>query len=272
MNGPRAGVIGWPVEHSKSPLIHGYWLQQLGLAGSYEKIPVAPGQLPEAMDRLRALGFAGANVTLPHKEAAYELSTKLSVRAQKIGAVNTLVFQDDTIFGDCTDGVGFIDNLTSNAQNWQASDGPALVLGAGGAARAIVWALLDAGCPEVLIANRTLARAQELGHAFGAQAIGWVQIERHLPRAFTLVNTTSLGMNGQPPLILNLGLCHAACLVTDIVYTPLETPLLEQARNCGLATVDGLGMLLHQAVPGFEAWFGKTPSVDAALRQRVLSE
>ncbi|TVQ53179.1 MAG: shikimate dehydrogenase [Rhodobacteraceae bacterium] len=268
---PLAGVVGWPVGHSRSPALHGHWLKLYGLSGAYVAMAVAPDALATALKGLVALGFAGCNVTLPHKEQALALADAATDRARRIGAANTLAIRQGRIEADNTDGFGFIENLRQGAPDWSAAAGPALVLGAGGAARAIVAALLDAGAPEVLIANRTPERAEALAAALGARAIPWAAAEAAAAEAATLVNTTSLGMAGQPPLDLSLDRARADALATDIVYAPLETAFLRRAAARGLRTVDGLGMLLHQARPGFEAWFGVAPEVDEALRQAVLA-
>ncbi len=269
----KAGVVGWPIEQSKSPIIHGYWLKQLGLEGSYEKLAIEPKNFENDIRGLISDGYRGCNVTIPHKEAALAMADVVSDRAQAIGASNTLVFKDGKIYADNTDGVGFISNLKQLAPTWDAKLGPALVLGAGGAARAIVYSLLKEGAPSVVIANRTQAKAQVLADFFGDQvtAIAMDQVSDVLPDVQTLVNTTSLGMVGQPELALNISGLPKTALVTDIVYNPLETNLLKQAKSLGLMTVDGIGMLLHQAVPGFEAWFGTRPTVDDILREKVLS-
>lgn len=267
---PMAGVIGWPVEHSKSPIIHRHWLADLGLKGDYVHLPVSPDSFEERIGELPAKGFVGANVTIPHKEAALSVADIVSDRAQAIGAANTLVFRDGQVHADNTDAEGFLNNLLSGAPEWSADQGPALVLGAGGAARAIVYALKNAGAPEVYIANRTETRAEKLADEFGLKVEPWGDINDATKGAHTIVNTTSLGMTGQSALELELH-CKTSALVTDIVYSPLETPLLSQAKSKGMMTVDGLGMLLHQAVPGFEAWFGVRPDVTQALRDKVLA-
>lgn len=269
---PLAGVIGWPIGHSKSPRIHGHWLAEHGLAGHYVPLAVQAGDLGSALKTLPKLGFVGANVTLPHKEAALALADEASARARRIGAANTLSFVDGRVLADNTDGEGFLENLRQGAPDWEPAAGPALVLGAGGAARAILDALIGSGVPKILLANRTAARANALASEFGdtAEPIDWTTISDATEAAHTVVNTTALGMVGKPPLDITLR-CRPGALVTDIVYTPLATPLLEQARAKGLVTVDGLGMLLHQAVPGFERWFGVRPTVTEALRKVVLA-
>jgi len=270
---PLAWVIGWPVGHSRSPALHGHWLRRYGLPGAYVALAVRPEALEAALRGMAALGFAGGNVTLPHKERALALADSATPRARRIGAANTLVVRDGALEADNTDGFGFIENLRQNAPDWRADAGPALVLGAGGAARAVVAALLDAGAPEVRLANRTRERAEALAQALGGPVtvLDWAQAAAAADGAATLVNTTSLGMTGQPPLELSLDAAPPGALATDIVYAPLETPFLRRAAARGLRTVDGLGMLLHQARPGFEAWFGAAPEVDDALRRAVLA-
>lgn len=270
---PLAAVIGHPIAHSRSPRLHGYWLRHYGIDGHYVPLDVAPENLAEVVGAMRKMGFKGANVTIPHKEAVLTLVDTLTDSAKAIGAVNTLVFKDDeTILGDNTDGYGFIENLRQGAPDWQGDRGPALVLGAGGAARAIVFSLLDAGVPKVMIANRTRERAETLREDFGdaVEVIDWSDAESSMADAATLVNTTALGMTGKAPLTLCLDALSKDAVVTDIVYSPLKTDLLRQAEMAGCQTVDGIGMLLHQAVPGFEAWFGRRPEVTAALQEEVL--
>ncbi len=271
---PHAGVLGWPVRHSLSPRLHGHWLTRYGLPGSYEHLPVPPELFAPYVRALVAHGYAGANVTVPHKQAAKDLCDTLDPAAAAIGAVNTLIFRHGKIVGRNTDAYGFLENLRQARPGWHAGDGPAVVLGAGGAARAVVYALLEAGAPEVRVLNRTVARAQrlaaELSGGPDTPVTGGPLDPAELAEAALLVNTSSLGMAGHPPLDLDLAVLPAGALVTDIVYVPLETPLLAAAKARGHATVDGLGMLLHQARPGFEAWFGRAPEVDAELRAEVL--
>lgn len=269
-----AGVIGWPVAHSLSPLMHGYWLAQHGIDGAYVPLRVRPEQLEVALRALPALGFRGANVTVPHKEAALKIMGRADATAKRIGAVNTLIVAGDGMLeGRNTDGYGFIENLRAGVPGFDAARGPAVVLGAGGAARAVVAALIDAGAPEIRVANRTAARAGILVRDLGAPcvAIAWESREAALAGAALLVNTTSLGMTGQPPLSLDLGMLPGDAVVNDIVYAPLATSLLAAARARGNPTADGLGMLLYQAVPGFEAWFGVRPAVTEELRFAVLA-
>lgn len=270
---PLAGVIGHPVAHSKSPLLHGHWLKSYGLQGFYVPMDVAPADLETVLRTLPKAGFVGTNVTVPHKEAAMRLADHVSDRASVIGAANTLVFRaDGSIHADNTDGYGFMENLQAGAPDWTPSDGPAVVFGAGGAARAVLHALGEAGVPEILLTNRTRARADHLKEEFGQRitVVDWVQAGNVIETAELVVNTTSLGMQGQPELRVPLDGLQPGTLVTDLVYTPLKTRLLEQAEQAGCVTVDGLGMLLHQAVPGFERWFGKRPTVDADARSAVL--
>lgn len=270
-----AGVIGHPIAHSKSPALHGHWLKRYGIHGHYIPMPVAAEDLEEALAALPKLGFRGVNVTIPHKEAVLHLAQSVTDRAALIGAANTLTFRDDgTISADNTDGYGFLANLKQSAPDWRADAGPAVVLGAGGAARAVISALLGDGVPQVTLSNRTRARADMLREHFGARVkvIDWAKLAKHLDEAATLVNTTALGMTGNADLTLDISELPKAALVNDIVYAPLKTGLLERASAHGCVTVDGLGMLLHQAVPGFEAWFGTTPEVDDDLRRAVLGE
>ena len=261
-----AGVIGWPVSHSRSPLLHNHWLGRYGIDGAYVPLPVRPEELSVAVAGLRAAGFRGVNVTVPHKVAVASLCAELRPAALRAGAVNTLVFNEHGIIGDNTDGAAFMANLRAHG----AQPGPALLLGAGGAARAIAAELLAEGV-DVTIANRTPDRAANLAALLpGLRIVPW-QDRNHLEGVAMLVNTTSLGMTGQPPLEVDLAGAAPGMVVCDIVYAPLETPLLAAARARGLAAVGGLGMLLHQAVPGFTAWFGIRPEVDAALHDLVAA-
>jgi shikimate dehydrogenase len=268
----RAGVMGWPVEHSRSPALHGFWLKHYGIAGEYVTLPVPPDGLRTALRALPQEGFAGCNLTLPHKEAALAIIDHVDLSARRIGAVNTIVVRSDqSLEGRNTDAFGFIENLRAGAPDWRADRGAAVVLGAGGAARAVVAALLDAGSPDLRLLNRHRARAESLGAALGGKirVLDWEKRERALGGATLLVNTTSLGMHGAPPLELALDALDPAAVVNDIVYVPLETPLLAAARRRGNPVVNGLGMLLHQARPAFAAWFGKMPEVTPALRRAV---
>ena len=262
-----AGIMGWPVAHSRSPRLHGFWLRRHGIDGAYIPLPVRPERFADAVRSLADLGFRGANVTIPHKEAAFALCDRVDPSARRAGAVNTLVFRDGAIEGSNTDGWGFLANVAESVPGWRAEAGPAVILGAGGSARAIAAALLDAGCPQLTLVNRTPARAEALAQALGGPIA--VATTPPLAGAALLVNTTSLGMQGQPPLVLDLAALPPGAVVADIVYVPRETALLAAARARGLAAVDGLGMLLHQARPGFAAWFGITPEVDAELRDFV---
>ena len=269
-----AGIIGHPVAHSRSPRLHGFWLDRHGIDGAYIPLPLELRNFEAALRALPALGFAGANVTIPHKEAAFAACDLVDEEARRIGAVNTLVFHPDgRIEGWNTDGWGFLQSLREGAPGWRAEAGPAVVLGAGGGARAVAHALLAAGCPHLALVNRGRARAEALAGELRAHG-GRVEVADHPPLedAALLVNTTSLGMQGQPPLTLDLAPLPPGTVVADLVYVPLETPLLAAARARGLAAVDGLGMLLHQGRRGFEAWFGTMPAVDAELRAFVASD
>lgn len=271
---PLAGVIGSPIAHSRSPVLHGYWLRKYGIRGHYVPLDIAQADLPEALKMLPKMGFVGVNVTIPHKETILGLADIITDRAALIGAANTLIFRKDgRVHADNTDGSGFIANLRQNAPDWRPGDGPAAVFGAGGAARAIVAALIEVGVPEVRISNRTRPRAEALRGDFGAKVtvVDWVQAANMLEGATTVVNTTSLGMQGKPDFRVPLDALEPGALVTDLVYTPLRTAFLQEAEARGCKTVDGLGMLLHQAVPGFERWFGHRPEVDDATRNAVLS-
>ena len=272
---PRACVIGWPVAHSRSPVIHGFWLRSLGLPGSYEKAAVAPDDLARFIARLGADGFAGGNVTIPHKAAAASLCQDLGDTARRLGAVNTLWLEDGRLCGDNTDGAGFLGALDQESPGWDARRGTALVLGAGGAARAIVDALLRRGMDRVLVANRAAQRAEVLARLFGdprVEALDLSAAQRATASVDLLVNTTPAGMAGQPPLAFDLAGLPDHAVVDDIVYVPRETPLLRAAAARGLRTVGGLGMLLHQAVPGFTRWFGTRPEVTPALRAAVEAD
>lgn len=265
-----AGIMGWPVEHSRSPRLHGFWLQRHGIDGAYVPLPIRPEVFALAVHGLVAAGFAGANVTAPHKLAAFEICDTVEASARRAGAVNTLVFRDGRITGRNTDGIGFIANLRAHGVNPAA--GPALVLGAGGAARAVVAALQDEGV-SVTVANRTRARADALARDLpGLAVVDWPARSAALADHALLVNTTSLGMAGHATLEIDLARAASGSAVADIVYVPLETPLLAAARARGLRPVEGLGMLLHQAVPGFAAWFGVTPVVDDELRRFVAAD
>jgi shikimate dehydrogenase len=269
-----AGIFGWPITHSRSPRLHGFWLERHDIDGVYIPLAVAPEQFEAAFRALPALGFRGVNVTLPHKEAALAACDEVDPQAQRIGAVNTVVIDSSgRLIGSNTDAFGFIENLRESAR-WEAAAGPAVVLGAGGAARAIVVALVVAGAPEVRIANRTRSRAEALAEDLGegVTVVDWEARSDALADAALLVNATTLGMDGHDPLDLDLSALSKRAVVTDIVYTPLRTKLLEDAAARGNPTVDGLGMLLYQAQPGFEQWFGVRPEVDEELRRFVLDD
>ena len=269
---PAACLIGWPAAHSRSPLIHHYWLRTLGIEGGYVIEAVPPDDLRDFVLRLSLRGFVGANVTIPHKEAALKLSTP-DARAKAVGAANTLWFENGELRSTNTDVEGFIGNLDASAPGWDKAD-EALVLGAGGSSRAVVFGLLERGVKRIHLANRTIARAETLTGQFGANVhpVTWDAIGDVLPRAKLLVNTTSLGMHGQPPLDVELARLPQEAVVADLVYVPLVTPLLAAAKARGLETADGLGMLLHQAVRGFELWFGRRPQVTAELRALVEAD
>jgi shikimate dehydrogenase len=272
---PKAFVVGHPIKHSRSPLIHGYWLRRHGIDGAYERVDVSPDAFPAFLNGLADRGYRGGNVTIPHKEAAYRIAGELTDRARRLEAVNTLWLEGGRLHGDNTDILGYVAHLDQTlGAGWEQGIDCALVLGAGGAARAVAAGLLDRGIGRVVVANRTLARAEELVGLAPQRvaAVPWSAIEAHLPRASLLVNTTSLGMVGQPTLDLDLRAMGPDAVVSDVVYVPLETPLLAAARGRGLRTVDGLGMLLHQAVPGFERWFGVRPEVTAELRDIVVAD
>lgn len=271
---PLAGVIGSPIAHSKSPQLQRYWLEKYGIKGFYVPMDIAPEDLETVLRALPKAGFVGCNVTIPHKEAVLRIADVVSDRAALIGAANTLIFRaDGKIHADNTDGYGFIANLKHDLPEWTGAEGPAAVFGAGGACRAVIASLLETGCPEIRLSNRTRARADALRAEFGAKVVvyDWVQAGNMLEGAKTVINTTALGMVGKPEFRIPLDGLSPDAVVTDIVYTPLETELLKQARAIGCRTVDGLGMLLHQAVPGFERWFGTRPEVTEDLRDLVLS-
>jgi shikimate dehydrogenase len=271
----KAFVCGHPIAHSRSPRIHGYWLKRYGIAGTYEAVDVDPVDFSEFVDGLAASCFVGGNVTIPHKEAAFQAVSRRDEAAELIGAVNTLWFEDGSLIGGNTDAVGFAANLDEHAPDW-ADAGPAVVLGAGGASRAVIHALKERGIKNIRIINRTVSRAQELADRFGSgiSAHGGSEARELLADASLLINTTPLGMAGKGPSnALPADPAHLPrhAIVTDIVYVPLETPLLAAARRQGLRTVDGLGMLLHQAAPGFQRWFGKRPEVTRELRDMIVA-
>lgn len=270
---PLAGVIGSPIAQSKSPQLHKHWLKTYGLQGFYIPMDIASADLRDVLLTLPKMGFVGINVTAPHKEAVLQLGDLVTDRATLIGAANTLIFRKDgKIHADNTDGYGFLENLKAGAPQWVPKSGPAVVLGAGGAARAVVASLLDAGVPEILISNRTRIRAEKLVDDFGhrLQVVDWIQAGNVLEEAVLTVNTTSLGMIGKPELRVPLDGLRKGTIATDLVYAPLQTNFLREAAAQGCTTVDGLGMLLHQAVPAFERWFGQRPVVDSATRAAAL--
>jgi shikimate dehydrogenase len=269
-NARLAGITGWPVGHSRSPRLHGFWLERHGIDGAYVPLRIEPAHYPAAIRGLMRSGFAGVNVTIPHKVAAFAISDTVEDSARRAGAVNTLVFENGRIKGSNTDGWGFLENLRSSGVD--PATGPALILGAGGSTRAIAAALLDLGV-NVTIANRTRARSEQLAAELpGLAVINWDARSIALPDHALLVNTTSLGMIGHDPLEIDLDRAVDGLTVADIVYVPLETPLLAAARARRIRCVDGLGMLLHQAVPGFRTWFGVDPTVDDALRRFVAAD
>ena len=270
-----AGLLGWPVGHSRSPRLHNYWLEHYGINGAYLPLPVRAEHFAEAVRGLARAGFAGANVTVPHKEAAFALCDRADASAKKAGAANTLVFSAaGEISSSNTDSFGFIEALRAGAPRFDAKKGPAVILGAGGSARAVVLALVDAKSPEIHLVNRTAERADRVAIELGGpiKRVAWAEGARSLDGAALVVNTTMLGMKGQPPLELDLKRLPADAVVNDIVYTPLETALLRAARKRGNIAVDGLGMLLHQARGGFKAWFGRDPEVTEALRRHVAAD
>lgn len=271
---PRAGVIGWPVSHSRSPILHTYWLRKYGLAGSYERIPIPPENFAAQFRALSDQGFAGANVTIPYKQTAMTCCDELDPIAKRLGAVNTIIIRQGRYLGSNTDGFGFIENLRQYAPLWQPDAGPVVIIGAGGAARAVIAALSDAGVKRLLLFNRTRSRAERLANDLGGpiETLDWSQLNTGLAECSLLVNCSSLGMIGQPPLDVSLRALPPAALVYDLVYTPLQTPLLMAAAYNGNRTIDGLGMLIHQARPGFAAWFGIMPEADETVRQLLLSD
>ena len=270
----RAGVAGWPVEHSRSPLIHGFWLRRLAIEAVYERFPVPPGGFAGFAERIGRDGLLGVNVTVPHKEAAFAACDRRTPVAEALGAVNVLWREEGLLWGDNTDAEGFLANLDESTPEWAARARSAAVIGAGGAARAILYGLLLRGFDDIVVINRTLSRAQTLAETFGRRitAAPWQNLADALPRAEVLVNATTLGMAGQPALELDLELLPADAVVADIVYAPLRTPLIEAARDRGLRTAEGLGMLLHQAAPAFERWFGRRPEVTHELRALVEAD
>ena len=269
-----AGVMGWPVAHSRSPKLHNYWIAQHGLQGAYVPLPVAPGQLAAAVAGLAVLGFRGCNVTLPHKVEAMGLVHEVDATARRMGALNTIVVQaDGSLKGFNNDGFGYIQSLRDADPQWRADAGPITVLGAGGAARAVVTSLAEAGATEIRLLNRTMGKAMALADACGAvvKVSPWEDRADALQDIALLVNTTSQGMQGNPPLDLDLGRMPGRTLVSDVIYVPMETPLLAAARARGNRTVNGLGMLLNQARPAFHAWFGVMPEITPELRRMMAA-
>ncbi|HZB63349.1 MAG TPA: shikimate dehydrogenase [Microvirga sp.] len=272
-------IVGHPVKHSRSPLIHGHWLKRYGLDGSYERIDVAPVNFADFLRSFERDGFAGGNVTIPHKEAAFAGASRRTARAERLKAVNTLWFEDGVLWGDNTDVIGFMAHLDrSLGTSWERDVDTALIIGAGGAARAVVAGLQDRPLKRIMVANRTGPKAGELVHDLkgsgpaALEAVAWEELGPALARSGLIVNTTSLGMVGQPPLLLDLDGAPADAVVADIVYVPLKTPLLAAAEARGMRIVDGLGMLLHQAAPGFERWFGVAPEVTPELRALIVAD
>jgi len=270
----KACVIGWPISHSRSPLIHGYWLQSMGLEGAYTKEAVEPHNVARFLGALAANGFSGCNVTVPHKEAALAAAEIIDPSAAAVGAANTLWIENDRLHAANTDTYGFMTYLSACAPQWQDQPAPVAILGAGGAARAIVYGFLEAKVPHVRVFNRSLDRAEELVRHFGPRvsAHPWDDRNAKVSDCCVLVNTTSVGMKGEGSLGIDMSKLSRSCVVADIVYVPLETGLLRDAKAAGLATVDGLGMLLHQAVPGFENWFGERPAVTRELYDLIAAD
>lgn len=271
----RVAITGYPVSHSRSPLVHGHWLKKLGIEGIYDRVAVKPEDAEGFYRDLAANGLVGCNVTVPNKELAAAACDELDESARAMGAANTLwLAPDGRLMGSNTDGLGFLGNLDQQLPGWDGRTRTALVLGAGGAARSVIWALLSRSVENVIIVNRTRKKAEDLATRFGSDSIAadWGEIPDILTRTDLLINTTSLGMTGQPPLDIDLSPLPGTALVTDLVYVPLETSLLAQARVRGNPVADGLGMLLHQAVPGFERWFGQRPEVTEELRALVLAD
>jgi shikimate dehydrogenase len=270
----RACVIGWPITHSRSPLIHGFWLRHYGIDGTYTKVPVKADDLESFLGSLRERGFAGCNVTVPHKEAAFALAEIRDPSALAVGAANTLWFENDRLAAANTDTHGFIANLDSAAPAWRQQSGPVLVFGAGGSARAVVYGFLQAGRDDIRVFNRSPQRAEELAQHFGVSVTAWPWAARadQVPEAALIVNTTTLGMNGVGSLEFDFARARQGAIAADLVYVPLETEFLRNARTRGLIAVGGLGMLLHQAVPGFEKWFGVRPEVTRELYDLIAKD
>ncbi|WP_026480337.1 shikimate dehydrogenase [Ahrensia sp. 13_GOM-1096m] len=269
----RAFVCGDPIKHSRSPLIHGYWLKRYKINGSYEAVQVSAENLPIFIESLHENGWAGGNFTIPHKQSVFDQLEDLDDAARAIGAVNTVWSESGKLYGGNTDAYGFAANLDAQVPMWRDAE-TAIVFGAGGAARAVIFALLKAGVAKIIVVNRTIERAEDMAQSFGktVTAMTWQDITSKLQDADLLINTTSLGMDGQPDFPLDLAGARADAIASDIVYVPLETPFLLMAKKRGLQTSDGLGMLLHQATPGFEKWFGQKPEVDDALRQVIIDD
>ena len=270
----KACVIGWPITHSRSPLIHNYWLNKYDLSGIYEPVPVRSDELVDFLDRIRQSEFAGCNVTIPHKEEVFKLVEPADPQTAKLKAVNTVYIENGKLMGTSTDGAGFIAHLQTEYSDWPIAGRNVGIFGAGGAARSIICSLLSQGTGQICLTNRTIERAQAIADEFGDKVVvsGQDEFERQLGQVDLLINTTALGMTGKPPLVLSLELLKPSAIVADIVYVPLQTELLKSARQRGHGTLDGLGMLLHQAVPGFEKWFGIYPEVTAQLRELVVAD
>ena len=270
---PVAAVIGHPISHSKSPRMHNFWLEQFGIEGYYIPLDIDPKKFERSVRNLSELGLVGANITIPYKEKVLKIADKISDRAALVGAANTLTFlQNGRIYADNTDGFGFLQNIKSKYNDWSAREGISVVFGAGGASRAILGALIEDGASDIILANRTRSRADQLRSDFGAKikVVEWMKIQNYLSDASTIINTTSLGMLGKADLPIPLNTLKKHTLVTDIVYSPLETHLLATAAKMGCRTVDGLGMLIHQAIPGFERWFGIKPNDSQSLRKLLI--
>lgn len=269
---PLAGVLGWPAAHSKSPALHGHWLKRYGIKGWYLPLPARPEDFAQVLAALPRMGFVGANVTMPHKAEAFRLSDEATPLARRLRAANTLAFRGDRVFADNTDGFGFIENLRQNRPDWRPESGPVAVIGAGGASRAVIAALAEAGAPEIRLLNRTRANSEELQRDLDLplKLLPMEKLGAALEGAALAVNATALGMEGGPPFDLDLSALAPGVLATDLIYAPLRTPFLIAAEAQGACVVDGLGMLLHQARPGFRAWFGHEPEVDEDLRRAVL--
>lgn len=270
---PVAAVIGHPVNHSRSPRMHNFWLAHFGLEGYYIPLDIDPKKFERSIRNLPELGLVGANITIPYKEKVLKIADKISDRAALVGAANTLTFlPNGGIYADNTDGYGFLQNIKSKYKDWSAREGISVVFGAGGASRAILAALIEDGASDIILANRTRSRADQLRSDFGAKikVVEWMKIQNYLSDASTIINTTSLGMVGKTDLPIPLNALKKNTLVTDIVYTPIETHLLATAAKMGCRTVDGLGMLIHQAIPGFERWFGIKPGDSQALRELLI--